>query len=198
MDLISCSTRQSGHFLLLLDSVIEMNTKKATSADIVQICFRLLCQKGWQALSVKSITNKGHFSSYPIYYHFKSLKNLQAKTADYLVKKMQKAVTALDINQADWQLFCFLKGKPGLVYSFTTEPLFCSFLLEHAPVIIKSTRFCPRHNLLMMFTAARMLADKPVVQAKLLIEKLDKRCLVQTYSARISKAQEANDKEDLA
>ncbi len=50
----------------------------------------------------------------------------------------------------------------------------------------------------MMFTAARMLADKPVVQAKLLIEKLDKRCLVQTSSARISKAQEANDKEDLA
>lgn len=112
------------------------------------------------------------------------MKNLQAKTADYLVKKMQKAVTALDINQADWQLFCFLKGKPGLVYSFTTEPLFCSFLLEHAPVIIKSTRFCPRHNLLMMFTAARMLADKSDKAALHIINQLDKRCLPAEHAAQ--------------
>lgn len=56
------------------------------------------------------------------------MKNLQAKTADYLVKKMQKAVTALDINQADWQLFCFFKGQtwPSLFFYNRATILFFS------------------------------------------------------------------------
>lgn len=105
-----------------------MRTRKVTKDKISNITYKLFCQKGIDALTVRKIAQYGRFSTFPIYYNFPSIDTIKQSLFDLIAadinKNFPKLLTADQLWEFDFELLQFIKDKPGIIKSVVTNENF--------------------------------------------------------------------------
>lgn len=160
--------------------VIDINPRKVSIETILNISYDLLCREGLNSLTVKKIASKGKFSTYPTYYNFATLSDLQKKTVDLLISNLKEQVPVMidqNIHYISEAVYDFIKNKPGLIKSFFADHKFYMYFNNKILALFADDGIEPielQINLAVIFSSVMLLHQCPTTKTTHILRQVRK------------------------